>query len=88
MYFGTIALNLNSTADKYLMRILLMGGKKALTRKWLQPDAPTLEDRLKTVHEIYIMERLTFSIRLQSEKFKGFWSKWVRYISTQRPDLL
>lgn len=42
----TIATNIQSTADKYLMRILLVGGKKALTRECLQPDTPFLEDLL------------------------------------------
>lgn len=44
-------------AGKYLMRILVAGGKKAQTRKWLRPDAPTLEDCLKIVYEIYKMGR-------------------------------
>ncbi len=39
IYLGTIALNIQSTADKYLMRMLLVGGKKGLSRKWLQADA-------------------------------------------------
>lgn len=45
------------TADKYLMRILVAGETKAQTRKWLRPDAPTLEDCLKIVFEIYKMGR-------------------------------
>lgn len=46
IYLITIATNIQSTADKYLMRILLVGGKKALTRECLQPDTPFLEDLL------------------------------------------
>ncbi len=37
MYMDTIVLNIEFRAAKYLMRILLVKGK----RKWLQPDAPT-----------------------------------------------
>ena len=29
--------------DKYLLNILLVAGKKALTRKWLSQDSPTLK---------------------------------------------
>uniref|UniRef100_A0A3P9LUZ2 Uncharacterized protein n=1 Tax=Oryzias latipes TaxID=8090 RepID=A0A3P9LUZ2_ORYLA len=50
------------------MRILLVGGKKTLTRKWLQPDAPTVDDWFKTIHDIYVMERLTFAIKMQTDK--------------------
>lgn len=35
MYFCTMALQVQSKADKYLMKILLIGAKKAITRKWL-----------------------------------------------------
>ena len=75
-------------ADKYLMKILLIGAKKAVTRKWLQPNTPTLKNWQGTVHEIYIMERLTFALKLQSEKIKRWWSKWIKYIRLRRPELL
>ena len=71
MYFCTMALHIQSIAYKYLMKILLIGAKKAITRKWLQPNAPTLEDWQGTVHEIYIIERLTFALKLHLEKFKS-----------------
>ncbi len=83
-----MALHTQAIADKYLMKILLIGEKKAVTRKWLQPNALTLEDWQETVHEIYIMERLTFALKLQSETFKRWWSKWIRYIRARRPELL
>ena len=88
MYFGTMAFHTQSIAEKYLMKILLIGAKKAITRKWIQPNAPTLEDWQGTVKEIYIMDRLTFALKLQSEKFKRWWSKWIRYIRSWRPELL
>ena len=88
LFLGTIEGFIQTTADKYLMRIFLIAGKKALTRKWLQPNAPSKDDWFEIIHEIYIMERLTFSIKMQSEKCKGFWSKWVKFIGSQRPDLI
>ena len=30
--------------DKYLLRVLLVGCKKALTRKWLKKDKPTIKE--------------------------------------------
>ena len=39
MYFGTMAFHIQLIADKYLMKILLIGAKKAITRKWIQPSA-------------------------------------------------
>ncbi|KAF7640932.1 hypothetical protein LDENG_00004570, partial [Lucifuga dentata] len=36
LYMGVTTQNIQTKADKYLMRIRLTGGKKALTRKWLQ----------------------------------------------------
>lgn len=77
-----------SAADNYLMRILLTAGKKAITKKWLQPDAPTLEDWYNIIHHVYTMERLTFSIKMQSETFIRRWAKWSNYIGPRRPELL
>uniref|UniRef100_A0A3P9LA26 Reverse transcriptase domain-containing protein n=1 Tax=Oryzias latipes TaxID=8090 RepID=A0A3P9LA26_ORYLA len=88
LYLGTVTQHMQSAADQYLMRILLVGGKKALTRKWLQPDAPTVDDWYKTIHDIYVMERLTFAIKTQTDKGLRWWAKWVKYIGPLRPDLL
>ena len=70
MYFGIMVFHTQSVAAKYLMKMLLIGAKKSITMKWIQPSAPTLEDWQGTVQEIYIMERLTFTLKLQSDKFK------------------
>lgn len=70
------------------MKILLIGAKKAITRKWLQLNTPTVEDWQGIVHEIYTMERLTFALKLHSEEFKRCWLKWNRDIESRKPDLL
>ena len=37
-------LNENTYLNKYLLGVLISAGKKALTRHWLQPDIPTMEE--------------------------------------------
>ena len=66
---------------KYLFRILTIACKKTVTRHWLLPDPPTLERWIECVNEIYQMERLTFSLRLQMNTFVVLGSKWVSYVN-------
>lgn len=66
--FGAIVLDTQSLADKYLIKILLIGGRDAVTRRWPQSNAPTMEDWQGVIHEIYITEMLTFTLKLQSKK--------------------
>ena len=65
--------------DKYLLKILLACNRKAITRKWLQPDPPTLDQWRGIIQETYCMERLTFVLRLQLEKCTERWKKWIVY---------
>lgn len=67
---------------------MLVACKKVITRKWLQPETPEINDWLRTVNEIYTMERLTMNLRLQSGKFVKIWRKWINYIRPLRPDLV
>lgn len=66
--------------NKYLFGILISAGKKTITRHWLHPDSPTIEEWTDIVNEIYIMEKITFSLRLQLDKFTRSWSKWISYV--------
>ena len=52
-------------ADEYLFDILITAGKKALTRRWLLPDPPTIQEWISIVNDIYLMERITSFLRLQ-----------------------
>lgn len=70
--------------EKYIFRIMLVAGKKAITRRWLKTDAPKMEDWIEVMHNIYMMERLTFSARLESDKFKNFCKNWVDFASPLR----
>lgn len=50
----------------YTVYMLLSGAKKAITRKWLQINATTIEDWQMTVQGIYSMVKLTFVLRLHN----------------------
>lgn len=78
-----ILVNIDFLPDyaKYLFRILIIACKKTVTRHWLLPDPSTLEKWIECVNEIYQMERLTFSLRLQMDRFVVLWSKWVSYVN-------
>lgn len=77
-----------TSADKYLMRIILLSAKKTLTRKWLQADTPGIQELYNTVYQIFVMERLTMSLRLQRDKFNKYWLKWTQYIQQFRRDFV
>lgn len=80
---GDIQLNRWSKNDKKLAHILLAASKKAVTRRWLKPDPPTIEEWIEIIHEIFIMERLSFSLRIQKETI---YLKWPEYIKPVRSD--
>ena len=42
--------------DMYLVKILLIAGKKAIIRKWGRVDPPTQEQWMGIIEEIYVME--------------------------------
>jgi len=72
-----------SVRDKYLLKILLTASKKAITKKWLVKDPPTKGEWINIVNDLFRMERLTFSLRLCSEKSDNYWSKWVLHMKRE-----
>ena len=70
-----------TSQDKYLLKILLAAGKKPITRKWLNREPPTVGEWSAIVREIYEMEMLTFSLRLNRNKALKYWSKWLTYVT-------
>ena len=86
MYLGDIQFDNWNTDDKKLLCILLAASKKSVTRRWLKVEPPTIEEWIDTVREIYIMEKLSFSLRIQKEKFYRIWSKWTEYMKPVRSD--
>ena len=63
--------------DRYLVNILLIAGKKAITRKWGRADLPTQENWMEIIEEIYVMEKLTHRLRLQETQLEDKWLKWT-----------
>lgn len=51
--------------DRYLVKILLIAGKKAITRKWEKGDSPAQDQWILIVEAIYTMQKLTHRLRLQ-----------------------
>lgn len=81
IYLGNLPTGLRKV-DRYLLQILLAGSKKAITRKWLSKDSPTIAEWIEIVGEIYVMEHLTFSLRLARKKCETYWEKWISYLNT------
>ena len=65
--------------DRYLVKILLMAGKKAITRNWCKVDPPNQDQWMAIVEEIYIMEKMRFRMRLQEVQVEQKWEKWTIY---------
>lgn len=75
-------------SDIKLIPILLVACKKAITRKWLNPHPPSMDDWIDIVYEVFKMERLTYSLRLHKDDFDGLWNRFVLFIGSQRPDFI
>lgn len=65
---------LNGRDKKYLLNILLTAALKCLTIRWLKPDSPTHKIWLQKVWELYQMEHIIYSLRLQKSTFTKQWS--------------
>ncbi len=84
MYFGDTLFDNWNINDQKILGILLAASKKSITRKWLKVDPPTINEWIDIVHEIYIMEKLSFSLRVQKAKFYRIWTKWAEYVKPVR----
>ena len=58
-----------SKQDQYLIRILLVTSKKAITKKWLTNVIPTINEWIDLIYSVFTMERITFNFRGKSENF-------------------
>ena len=87
LYLGNLPFDEMDTNDRKLTLILLVACKKAITRKWMQPQRPTTEEWTEIVYEIYKMEKLSHTLRAQEDKFYWIWSKWTEYIKPACPEL-
>uniref|UniRef100_A0A3P8SZA0 Reverse transcriptase domain-containing protein n=1 Tax=Amphiprion percula TaxID=161767 RepID=A0A3P8SZA0_AMPPE len=71
---GLTPVGIDGRAKKYLLQILITAALKCITIKWLKPDPPTYSSWTEKVLEIYHMERMTYTLRLQKEKFMKRWN--------------
>ena len=69
-----------SICDKYLLKVFMAASKKAITRRWLCRDPPTVNQWIDIVKSIQCMECMTFSLRLQKDKGDALWEKWEDYL--------
>lgn len=87
MYFGYIPQEWLKR-DKYLMNILLVAGKKALSRKWLSQESPTVNAWMEITMDIYKMEKITAYVNHKLEQLALHWEKWFNYVTLHRPDFI
>lgn len=87
LYLGHVNF-LESRSDIKLLQILLVASKKAITRRWMTPLPPTVEDWIGIILEIYNMEKLTYLLRTQKQGFYQIWSKWTTFIAPTRADFV
>lgn len=85
-YLGKIEVNKNFNTK--ILRIMLLAGKKGITRKWLKTDVPNKETWIDVMHDIYVMEKLTYVLRLETEKFEKIWMGWLNFVKTIRQDFV
>ena len=55
------------------MAILLVASKKSVSRKWLKIEPPTIDEWIEVVYEIYVMEKISFSLKVENETFYNIW---------------
>lgn len=65
LYLEALLLENVTSKDKYLLQILTTAWRKTITKKWLKPERPTVDEWIGIVYDIFKMERITFAIRLQ-----------------------
>ena len=76
LYLGLIREGTIQKKDFYLFKLLILSCKKAMTRNWLKSDPPSPGQWLDIVEEIYLMERLTYYLRMKAGTLDQQWHKW------------
>lgn len=65
---------IHSGKKMHLLQILLIAAKKAITIKWFKNESPNQAEWLTNLRNIYTMEKITYSLRLQRELFIERWA--------------
>lgn len=65
--------------DVYLLKVLLASAKKAITKRWLCRDPPTVTLFTSIVEDVKLMECMTFTLRLQGDLGRRRWRKWLDF---------
>lgn len=63
LYLGSRPDTAKGSEHKYMYNILRLASKEVITRRWLTKEPPTVKDRIKVVQDIFVMEKLTFTLR-------------------------
>ncbi len=87
LYSGKIEWEFSATKGKYLFNIMMVAVKKCIARKWLKTEVPMIDEWMEIMYEILVMERMTFTLRLQQEKLIKYWGSWIDYRKPLRPYL-
>ena len=74
MYLGIIMCETWNIKDKKLLAILLVASKKSVSRKCLKVEPPTIDEWIEVVCEIYVMEKISFSLKGEKEKNYEIWT--------------
>ena len=56
--------------DLFMTKVLLAASKKAVARNWLNVNTPKQEKWLEIVQNIFVMEKLTYLLRIKKNTFK------------------
>lgn len=88
LLFGLVRSDNLSVEHKYLIGTLTLAARKSITKKCLKPDTPNIDEWYDIVYEVFVMERITYSLRLQPSKFDEIWKQWKWYISVKRPSFV
>lgn len=68
--------------DRYLVKMLLIASKMAITKKWHRVETPNKEGWFEIFQDIHSMEKLTCQLKLKGRIFDKNWKKWTVYKGT------